>query len=180
MSAKKILIVEDDPDVLLSMHVRLRAHHYDTYSASDAITCMAEARRVEPDLIILDLGLPAGDGFVLMERFNKVPSLAAVPVIVVSGRDLQTNQKKVIALGGKAFLQKPVSNAHLLAVIRSALGEQRKTEASVVYHLGSQRILVKPTKSLKASNSIIRSWNGAVVPVRRSSAAMSVANRAYA
>jgi DNA-binding response OmpR family regulator len=73
-----------------------------------------------------------------MERFNKVPSLATVPVIVVSGRDLQTNQKKVIALGGKAFLQKPVSNAHLLAVIRSALGEQRKTEGSVVYNLGSQ------------------------------------------
>ncbi len=138
MSAKKILIVEDDPDVLLSMHVRLRAHHYDTYSAGDAISCMAEARRVEPDLIILDLGLPAGDGFVLMERFSKVPALATVPVVVVSGRDLQTNQKKVAALGGKAFLQKPVSNAQLLAVIRSALGERQKTEGSVVYNLGSQ------------------------------------------
>lgn len=138
MGTKKILIVEDDPDVLLSMHVRLRAHHYDTYSASDAITCMAEARRIEPDLIILDLGLPAGDGFVLMERFNKVPSLATIPVVVVSGRDLRTNQKRVAELGAKAFLQKPVSNVHLLAVIRSALGEQPKTEEPVVYNLGSQ------------------------------------------
>jgi DNA-binding response OmpR family regulator len=138
MGTKKILIVEDDPDVLLSMHVRLRAHHYDTYSASDAITCMAEARRVVPDLIILDLGLPAGDGFVLMERFNKVPSLASVPVIVVSGRDLRTNQKRVAEMGAKAFLQKPVSNLHLLAVIRSALGEQPKTEGPVVYNLENQ------------------------------------------
>ena len=73
-----------------------------------------------------------------MERFSKVPSLATVPVIVVSGRDLRTNEKKVAALGGKAFLQKPVSNVHLLAAIRSALGEHRKTEGSVVYNLGSQ------------------------------------------
>jgi DNA-binding response OmpR family regulator len=95
-------------------------------------------KRGGSDRIILDLGLPAGDGFVLMDRFNKVPSLATVPVIVVSGRDLQTNQKRVAALGAKAFLQKPVSNLHLLAVIRSALGEQPKTEAPVVYNLGSQ------------------------------------------
>ena len=74
MGKKKILIVEDDPDVLQSMHVRLRAHHYDTSSASDAISCMAEARKSEPDLIILDLGLPAGDGFLLMDRFKNVPA----------------------------------------------------------------------------------------------------------
>jgi DNA-binding response OmpR family regulator len=86
MGKKKILIVEDDPDVLRSMHVRLRAHDYETSSAEDAISCMVEARKSEPDLIILDLGLPAGDGFVLMDRFKKVPSLASVPVIVVSGR----------------------------------------------------------------------------------------------
>jgi DNA-binding response OmpR family regulator len=74
----------------------------------------------------------------LMERFNKVPSLASVPVIVVSGRDLRTNQKRVAEMGAKAFLQKPVSNLHLLAVIRSALGEQPKTEGPVVYNLENQ------------------------------------------
>ena len=137
MPSPKILIVEDDPDVLLSMHVRLRAYHYETYSASDAITCMAEARRVSPDLVILDLGLPAGDGFVLMERFSKVPSLATVPIIVVSGRDQRTNQKKALEMGARAFLQKPVSNAQLLATIRAALKEQTSTEESVVYNLES-------------------------------------------
>ncbi len=63
MGNKKILIVDDDPDVLQSMHVRLKANHYDTFFAADAISCMAEARKNEPDLILLDLGLPAGDGF---------------------------------------------------------------------------------------------------------------------
>jgi DNA-binding response OmpR family regulator len=133
MGKKKILIVEDDPDLLQGMHVRLRAHHYDTSSAEDAISCMAEARKSEPDLIILDLGLPAGDGFLLMDKFKKVPSLASVPVIVVSGRDIRENQRKIIQSGAKAFLQKPVDNAMLLAVIRSALSEHASTEA-VVYN----------------------------------------------
>jgi DNA-binding response OmpR family regulator len=135
MGNKKILIVEDDPDQLQSMQIRLRAHHYDTASAGDAISCMAEARKHEPDLIILDLGLPAGDGFVLMDRFKNVPSLAAVPVIVVSGRDIRENQRQMVRSGAKAFLQKPVDNALLLAVIRQTLGEQTQREDPVVYDL---------------------------------------------
>jgi DNA-binding response OmpR family regulator len=136
MSNKKILIVDDDPDVLKSMHIRLKANHYDTFFASDAISCIAEARKVEPDLVILDLGLPAGDGFVVMERLKGVPSLASIPVIVVSARELHLNQKRAMQAGAKAFLQKPVNNSELMAVIRQTLGEPAKQENPVVYDLG--------------------------------------------
>src|SRR5271156_3211409 len=136
MRNKRILIVDDDPDILHSMHLRLKANNYDTFFAADAISCMAEARKIEPDLVILDLGLPAGDGFLVMERFKAVPSLASIPVIVVSGRELRVNQKRAIQAGAKAFLQKPVNNAELLAVIRQALGEPAKQEEPVVYDLG--------------------------------------------
>jgi DNA-binding response OmpR family regulator len=137
MGHKKILIVEDDPELLQSMHIRLRAHNYDTYSAGDAITCMAEARKNEPDLILLDLGLPAGDGFLLMERFKQVPALASVPVIVVTARDFRANQKRAVQAGAVAFMQKPVGNAELLAVIRRALGERTFSDEPVVYELGN-------------------------------------------
>jgi two-component system cell cycle response regulator len=133
MGTKKILIVEDDPDVLQGIQLRLRAHHFDTFAAGDAISCMTEARKNEPDLIILDLGLPGGDGFVLMDRFKSMPSLAAVPVIVVSGRDIRENQKRIVQSSAKAFLKKPVDNALLLAVIRQVLGEHSKKEG--VYDL---------------------------------------------
>jgi DNA-binding response OmpR family regulator len=136
MGMKKILIVEDDPDVLQGMQLRLRAQHFDTFTAEDAISCMTEARKNEPDLIILDLGLPGGDGWVLMNRFKSMPSLAGVPVIVVSGRDIRANQKRIVQSGAKAFLKKPVDNALLLAVIRQALGEQPKKEG--VYDLGKR------------------------------------------
>ena len=123
MSNKKILIVDDDPDIRQGMHVRLKANHYDTFFASDALTSMVEARKHEPDLIILDLGLPAGDGYVVMERLKKFPALAVIPIIVISARDAHANRDRAIKAGTKAFLQKPVDDAELLSVIRQALAE---------------------------------------------------------
>jgi DNA-binding response OmpR family regulator len=132
---KKILIVEDDPDVRLGMHVRLRVNHYDTSFASDALAAVAEARKQNPDLILLDLGLPAGDGFVVMERLKRIPAMAVIPIIVVSARDVRANQARAIKAGATAFLQKPVDNAELLAVIRQALGEPAPPEAAAPYEL---------------------------------------------
>jgi DNA-binding response OmpR family regulator len=134
---KKILIVDDDPDVRHGMHVRLRANHYDTFFAGDALSSMSEARKNEPDLIILDLGLPAGDGFVVMERLQSIPSLCEVPVIVVSARDVLANKERALKAGARAFLQKPVDNAELLKVIRQALGEPALATKPVVHDLGS-------------------------------------------
>jgi DNA-binding response OmpR family regulator len=99
---------------------------------------MTEAKKHEPDLIILDLGLPAGDGFVVMDRLKTVPSLSLVPVIIVSARDARANQERALKAGAKAYLQKPVSNAELLAVVRQALGEHVEREEPAVYNLGSQ------------------------------------------
>ena len=137
MGNKKILIVEDDGDVRLGMQVRLKANHYDTVFAADALSGMAEAIREKPDLIILDLGLPARDGFVVMERLKTLPSLAVIPIIVVSARDVRANQERVFNAGAKAFLQKPVDNAELLAVIRQTLGETAQPEKPAVYVPGS-------------------------------------------
>jgi len=138
MPNKKILIVDDDPDVRHGMQVRLKANHYDTFFAVDALSSMVEARKHEPDLMILDLGLPAGDGFVVMERFKIIPALAVIPIIVVSARDARANKGRAIKAGAKAFLQKPVDTAELLAVIRQALGEPAPPEKHVVYDLGSE------------------------------------------
>src|ERR1700738_1826756 len=134
MGNKKILIVDDDPDIRQGMNVRLKANHYDTFFAADAFSSMVEARKHEPDLIILDLGLPAGDGFVVMERLKKIPSLAVVPIIVVSARDVRANQERALKAGAKAFLQKPVDDAELLAVIRQALGEPAQPLEKPVMH----------------------------------------------
>lgn len=130
MNNKKILIVDDNADIRLGMHLRLRANQYETFLAADGFAGVAEARKHRPDLIILDLGLPAGDGFIVMERLKQVPYLAVIPVIVVSARDGLGNQKRAQDAGAKAFLQKPVNDVELLAVIRQALGEPLGAKAA--------------------------------------------------
>jgi DNA-binding response OmpR family regulator len=125
MSNKKVLIVEDDADVRLGYHVLLKANHYDTFVAADALSAISEARKHQPDLIILDLGLPAGDGFVVLERLRANTYLSLIPVIVVSGRDLHANKERALEAGAKAFVQKPWDDDELLAIIRQMLGETK-------------------------------------------------------
>ena len=137
MDNKKILIVDDDADIRLGMHLRLKANQYDTFFAADAFSGVAEARKHRPDLIILDLGLPAGDGFTVMERLKQVPFLAVIPVVVVSARNGLGNQKRAHDAGAKAFLQKPVNDDELLAVVRQALGEPALKKKSTLYERGS-------------------------------------------
>jgi CheY-like chemotaxis protein len=89
-----------------------------------------------PDLILLDLGLPAGGGFLVMERLKLIPALAIIPVIIVSARDGLGNQKRAFDAGAKAFLQKPIDDAELLAVVRQALGETVRKDEPTYYDLG--------------------------------------------
>src|ERR1700682_6527154 len=142
MENKKILIVEDDPDIRKSMSVRLKASGYDIFVASDVITSVIMARKHEPDLIILDLGLPAGDGFVGIERLKMVPALALIPIIIVSGRAGLANQELAVKAGVKAFLQKPVDNVELLAVIRKALGAPVELEKAAYLSKPARRLLL--------------------------------------
>jgi CheY-like chemotaxis protein len=126
MSNKKILVVEDDADVRLGYRVLLKAHHYDTFFAADGMTAMSETVKHQPDLIILDLGLPAGDGFIVLDRLAANGYFAAIPAIVVSGRDVYGilgNKERALAAGARAYLQKPWDDAELLATISQLLGQ---------------------------------------------------------
>src|ERR1700736_6290053 len=101
MSQKKILIVYDDPEVRLSLHVRLKVNNYDVVFSVDGVAGIAEARKHMPDLIILDLGLPAGDGFSVLERLKANDTLSLIPVIVVSARDVTANMDRALKAGAK-------------------------------------------------------------------------------
>ena len=121
MGKSKILIIEDDVDMRLALNVRLRASDYDTAFASDAVMAMSIAKKEAPDLILLDLGLPGGDGFMVLERLKIIASLACIPVIVVSARDPVGNKERALKAGAAAYFQKPVDNANLMVAIQQAL-----------------------------------------------------------
>ena len=121
MATQKILIVDDDPDLRQALRLRLRAHHYDTVHAVDGYSAIAQAYKERPDLIILDLGLPAGDGFVVLDRLQKDDKLCGIPVVVLTARDPQNCEQRALQAGAAAFFQKPADNTELLELIRASL-----------------------------------------------------------
>lgn len=121
MANSKIMIVDDDPDLRQALRLRLRANHYDTVNAVDGYSAIALAYKEHPDLIILDLGLPAGNGFVVLDRLQRDDKLSSIPVIVLTARDPQSSEGRALQAGAAAFFQKPADNADLLDVIRASL-----------------------------------------------------------
>jgi DNA-binding response OmpR family regulator len=121
MGQYKILIVDDDPDLRRALKLRLRASHYETLQAGDGYAAIALANKEHPSLIILDLGLPAGDGYVVLERLQSNDALSDIPVIVLTARDSQSSEKRSMAAGAAAFFQKPADNNELMEVIRATL-----------------------------------------------------------
>ena len=124
MRGKKILIIDDDEDLLLGLTARLKANGYRVMCATDALAAITVARKEAPDLVILDLGLPAGDGFLVLERMRGLADLVATPVIVLSARDPTDNKKRALDAGAVAFFQKPPDSYEFLSEIRQALGEK--------------------------------------------------------
>ena len=123
MSNQKILLVEDDAVMRHRYKRLLTAHHYDTFFAADGLSAIGEARKHQPDLIILDLGLPAGDGFIVLERIRGNMNLALIPVSVVSGRTSEESKEPALKAGAQAFVQKPWNDQQLLALIRELLNQ---------------------------------------------------------
>ena len=118
---EKILVIEDDPVARADLEARLEANGYVVARAADAASALTVVNRERPDLILLDLGLPAGGGFLVLERLRKIEALAAIPVLIVTGRSDAETRKRVAALGVAPVLTKPVDTEALLTAIRAGL-----------------------------------------------------------
>ena len=118
---KRVLLVDDDNVVLLHTGVRLKSMGYTVYTAKDAINAVAAVRKNDPDVVVLDISLPAGDGFAVLKQVKQFPALSRVPVIVLTGRDPGGNERRSLESGAVAFFQKPADEAELMEVIRTNL-----------------------------------------------------------
>jgi len=119
--AAKILVIDDDQDIQRLLAHRLGREGYETAFAADGISAIAAARKESPDLIILDLGLPAGDGFTVLERLHAMPHLSTIPVIVLSAQDAAQMSEKAVAAGADRFIAKPFETEQLLEAIEFSL-----------------------------------------------------------
>ena len=118
---RKILIVDDDKDLLRGLAIRLKSAGFDVVAAPDAIAATSAARKESPDLILLDYALPGGNGLTVLDRFKSIMVMA--PIIVLSASEISDLPQRARAAGAFAFLRKPVENSTLLDTIHRALGD---------------------------------------------------------
>jgi two-component system response regulator VicR len=121
--AKKILIVDDDKQIALLLGSRLKANKYEIVMAYDAWQAVAKAFKEKPDLIILDMKMPAGGGISVMENLRNSIDTALTPVIVITAYPSLEIRQKVKEMGAVDFISKPFKAEDVLSRIRKGLGE---------------------------------------------------------
>lgn len=131
MPCKRILIADDDPKLLNALTVRLKANGFDVITSQDAYQALDFARRQLPDLLLLDINMPAGRGFSVQERIQNIKELEHVPVVYITGDKSDGVVRDARKLRAFAVIHKPFSTDKLLDIIQSALdwSEDRKAAA---------------------------------------------------
>jgi two-component system KDP operon response regulator KdpE len=114
----RILVVDDDPQLLRALRITLGAHRYEVAVAADGASGLALASRTPPDLVVLDLGLPDMDGVAVVEGLR---GWSNAPVIVLSARHAESAKVAALDAGADDYVTKPFGMGELLARIRAAL-----------------------------------------------------------
>jgi DNA-binding response OmpR family regulator len=131
---KKILIVEDDPNIAKALSIRLKNAGYEVSVAPDALTAVEVAVKKEPDLVLLDISIPAGNGFTVAERIQSLLP-TATPLIFLTASKKPGLRERAKELGAAAFFQKPYEAEDLLGAIQLALADAPVVEKWGVYTL---------------------------------------------
>jgi DNA-binding response OmpR family regulator len=121
--SKKILIVEDTPDLLQSILEFLIMEGYETIGCLSGKEALEKLSASKPDLIITDLSMPDMDGFQLIERIKEIKHLDIIPIAIFSARPAQENQAKALSFGVTKYIKKPCTPEELLASIEELLKE---------------------------------------------------------
>ncbi len=117
----KILVVDDSPDFQMLVKAFVAEEEYVVISAEDTLQATGSAIRNKPSVIVLDVGLPGGDGWVLLDRLKANALTRAIPILVVTGQSTQGLSEKARTKGAVGFLNKPIEKPALLAAIKQAL-----------------------------------------------------------
>jgi len=123
-----VLVVDDEPRILTFLKVKLKASGYEVLTADNGLEALEQVQSQEPDLLVLDVVMPGMDGF---ETLKQVRALSSVPVIILSGKEANTDKIRGLELGADDYLAKPFSPDELVARIeavrrRLAPAENRK------------------------------------------------------
>jgi DNA-binding response OmpR family regulator len=117
----RVLVVDDEPDVLLLCRLILEADGHEVRTAGDVPTGLAARRQARPDVVLLDFVMPGTDGLEMLERLRRTPD--PPPVVMFSARGEPGDRLRGLAAGAAAYLTKPVDPATLVRVLEKVAAE---------------------------------------------------------
>ena len=120
-SPKRVLLIDDDRQIVEAIGIRIKAAGYDVVTACDGLAGVATARSLRPDMIVLDLHLPKMDGIEVLSKLHQEEETKGIPVIVVSASAVDQNQ--ALERGARYFLEKPYDAKKLIEAVDSAIAE---------------------------------------------------------
>ena len=121
MNKKRILIIDDEPDFVRVVQLRLEAAGYDVSVAFDGMQGVSSAHKEKPDLIILDIMMPAMHGHRVCEALKKSSKTWTIPIIYLTAKGSKEDEELAYKLGAEHFLTKPYDPQALLETIKKAL-----------------------------------------------------------
>lgn len=126
MEKKRILIVDDEPDIVKTTKYLLESEGYEVFSADNGKDGLERLNEVRPDLVLLDLRLPDMSGFQITTKMRSSAEYKNIPIIVISGMDDLATRHIAAKHETLGFIAKPIDTERLKYYIRDLLGEQKK------------------------------------------------------
>ena len=123
MAAKKILIADDEPNIVISLEFLMQQAGYDVRSAADGDEAMRAMTSFKPDLVLLDVMLPLCDGFQICQKIRDDPELRHAKIVMLTAKGRDVEVAKGIALGADLYMTKPFATRELIAAVRKLLGD---------------------------------------------------------
>ena len=121
MSKKRILLVDDEKDMVFAVKLQLEANHYEVLTAGDGQEALDKSRKEKPDLIILDLMLPKIDGYKVCRMLKFDEKYKKIPIIMFTARVQKSDEKLGFEVGADAYITKPFEPKMLMAKIKELL-----------------------------------------------------------
>jgi len=125
----RILIVDDEADLLAVLRFGLEAEGFDVISASDGEEALKRAREEHPDLMVLDLMLPKLDGYKVCRALKFDERYKMLPIIILSARSSEQDKQLAMSMGADSFVTKPYEMRDLITRVRGRLGFERRAAA---------------------------------------------------
>jgi two-component system KDP operon response regulator KdpE len=149
----RILVVDDEPQIVRALRINLRARHYDVDTAADGTSALRAAAQHHPDLVVLDLGLPDMEG---TDVIRGLRGWTSIPIIVLSGRVDSRDKVQALDAGADDYITKPFGIDELLARIRAVTRRtQPPGEAAPVLTIG-QHTIDLTARSITAGDTEVR------------------------